>query len=806
MAGMAQHGSAAAFSGFSVCQPALGAALQWLPAIGTRELDDMINAFLPGPASIQAKRAHISMDFFEYSRQTGESFKFYPVATASFIPVTTSPANSTPYDSGYGSSFNHSPILSEQGSWTQSPAPFAAVASDARRSRSSVSKKPSTSSSQQTTVDFANHPGMRILTKDGRDVTNSASRGCKTKEQRDHAHLMRIIKACDSCRRKKIRCDPSHRKRNVSQASTSQAKQKPAKKARKAAESPPVAVVGATADSLVGTALGADETTLSFPSFDTTAPEDVEQFWNDFITFDQEPVAGAEYGVDHFLFDHFADPRGCSPSIPSSSTSPSQVFTPITPARSGTSPAVSSDLVSSFTDEASLQDPAVPYLNPGVAHGTNYVDFNLFSPGPEVLDDDPVLEMRDLASRERSPQTHGVASSHILVADDSWCSSPGDVGAPIASAASAAQSPSSGGLDAAPQGLAADTVDASWVDLQSMTDFAPWYYDPGPSELVEGESSTGRRPTTQRAAFDVRRADVQFDNHCGSTGQPTNHMRIAEGGVSETVAGSSTQSPATETSPSDALGQSRCSRCRGPANAVHPSVPRSSVSPSTSPLPTAVTSASVGGAPVTSVHSVAPNSVTQSDTPTSAGSGVVVATMVRCGRSCSSSPAPSQPVVDVEYASSVPPDGLQVVRRGAGVLGAVLATILISISTPPTRRILAGEDVKNALFFQLAVLDLVSLLCACALQAHLASQVNLVNILAITSISLARLAPRCAGPSSASRLASGSLPSSTRSGILDSALSKTQAVTRSLRDLRCAALQRARSLTSRLALMRTLRF
>jgi len=43
------------------------------------------------------------------------------------------------------------------------------------------------------------------MTRDGVDVTSTAGRGTKTKEQREHAHLMRIMKACDACKRKKIR-------------------------------------------------------------------------------------------------------------------------------------------------------------------------------------------------------------------------------------------------------------------------------------------------------------------------------------------------------------------------------------------------------------------------------------------------------------------------------------------------------------------------------------------------------------------------------------------------------------------------
>ena len=53
-------------------------------------------------------------------------------------------------------------------------------------------------------------PGFSIMTKDGIDVTSSAGRGTKTKEQREHAHLMRIMKACADCKRKKVRVSCSY--------------------------------------------------------------------------------------------------------------------------------------------------------------------------------------------------------------------------------------------------------------------------------------------------------------------------------------------------------------------------------------------------------------------------------------------------------------------------------------------------------------------------------------------------------------------------------------------------------------------
>ncbi|KAK4459408.1 hypothetical protein QBC42DRAFT_9966 [Cladorrhinum samala] len=384
MANMARNGTAgnATFNGFSVFQPALGATLQWLPQIGTPELDDMINAFLPGPASIQDKRAHISMDFFEYSRQTGESIKFYPVA------MSATPATS-PYDSGYASSFNASPVISEQSSWTQSPLTFAPFEEPAAAPRT-ASKKSSSSSP----IDFANHPGMRIMTKDGRDVTNSASRGCKTKEQRDHAHLMRIIKACDACKRKKVRCDPSHRRRTGSQASSaSPVETRPAKKSKKASKPAPApAAPPPTTDSLAADAMMAPEMAFSSSSFDVVINADeLDELWSQYVNFDhQQPVTVAnDFSFDDFVFDSF------TPSSASAS-SPSNVFPP--------SPAVVSDL---STEVSTQQDPALPYMNPDVALGTNYIDFNLYSPSSSFYDDDPVFFQRDVGSRHSPAVVNG---------------------------------------------------------------------------------------------------------------------------------------------------------------------------------------------------------------------------------------------------------------------------------------------------------------------------------------------------------------------------------------------------------------
>ncbi|KAL2157945.1 hypothetical protein VTH06DRAFT_5000 [Thermothelomyces fergusii] len=805
---MARHGAAGAFTGFSVCQPALGAALQWLPAIGTPELDEMINALLPGPASIQDKRAHISMDFFEYSRQTGETFKFYPVPRGNFTPATASPATSTLYDSGYASSINRSPALSEQGSWTQSPAPLTPAVFDTKtKPRSSGSKKPSGSSSRQQTIDFANHPGMRILTRDGRDVTNSASRGCKTKEQREHAHLMRIIKACDLCKRKKVRCDPSHRKRSASQAAAvQQPEQKPAKRAKKAEEGPSR---GVASDAPIDLTAAEPLTTQNppFPAVDLGFPLESGDFWNEFVTLDQEPgVAAPAPVLDDFIFDSFADfPSFLSPSSGSSATSPSQVLTPVTPERAVASPVVASDRVIELSGAGSPQDPAVPYLNPGVALGTHYVDFNLYSPGPDVYDEDPVLQMRDLGSRQHSPQSTAHAADNVL-----------DHNTPSTSATHV-------DVSTPPQAFASQPYGAAGQATVSPLDLS-LDHDPGDTPYHDPQPSSTRQASANRKTM-------------------TNHNRLLQEPVADH--GRYRRADAHESGVDAALAaQSPVARASSPAvpgsyaSAVVANAPRWSVSPSKERRSRIIDVSSPSGGSYPAVRSCAPAGISQSDVSVSGASprpSAPVAARRAGSPQCSSATVSStagassrQKSPGVALRSAMPSDlccsassrrpagrkpgssavrgGQHVVQQQAAVaVNTARATVLLS--TLPTRRSVAGKNAAvSTSFFQLAVLGLVSFLCACALQAHLASQTSLVNMLAITTVSLARLAPRCFGLPGAARAAPITLPPPAQPGIAGNLLSLVQPVVSGSSKVQQSALSRwARRILPRTRLVRALR-
>ncbi|KAI1423891.1 hypothetical protein F5Y12DRAFT_505026 [Xylaria sp. FL1777] len=375
MSSMSRNNSVNSLMGFSVHQPSIGSPLQFFPAMGSKQLDEMIDAYVPGDASILDKRAAVSMEFFEYTMATGDLFKFFMV-----YPTLGSTNTSPTMDSDYHSGFTTSPVMSES-QWT-----------------STSSRVVSSSSSKKATPanDFSNLPGMKIMTKDGRDVTNSASRGCKTKEQRDHAHLMRIIKACDSCRRKKTKCDPSH-KRPAAGTSSGKISKKASKNSRPAAAPPQTAAKEALHNIEFDQIFSASS--LSFDSFAESLHAPTDGFsmeWDQFIQYDEEPTEAIPYDYDFFL-----DPAGffspaTTASFPSSSTSPSQL--PITP--------IDRDVnIIDNSTEGHDHKPILPYLNPAlVEDGRNYVDFNLYSPQSSFLDEDLDLVKEVAASPIHSQQ------------------------------------------------------------------------------------------------------------------------------------------------------------------------------------------------------------------------------------------------------------------------------------------------------------------------------------------------------------------------------------------------------------------
>lgn len=756
-------------AGFSVMQPSLGDALQWLPAIGSPELDEMIHAYLPGPASISDKRAHISMDFFEYSRQTGENFKYYALPSASFSAASTaSPASSAAFvDSGY-STFNDSPVVSDISSWTQSPAAFTpAYSFDENMTTSRASKKSPASGSKQT--DFSSHPGMRIMTKDGRDVTNSASRGCKTKEQRDHAHLMRIIKACDACKRKKIRCDPSHKKRSASQASSSPTEAKPNKKIKRAEPAQAPVSFDPLPAFFVPTAFdAAAEVDNSFPTYESL-PENID--WNEFLVLD-EPTLHQSYMPEEFNF--FQDSQDFFAS--SSSSSPSQA-SPQTPAPSGRSPAViSGDIL-----DASL-DPIVPYLQPGVAHGTNYADFNLYSsPRDFFLDEEPLLVSKQAISQapQQESQSDGGVDSQFVSAQtssqmitvahgDEYYSSP--YSSPTASA-----DPHDGQHDD-PRQL--DEYRYSRVSVVS-----PQHRPQGPQPGTQSESSPSATQTCTPSLLSV--LDTQLSRHDPGTLSSSHQSSllikpsVEPSGSLAYIARSSRTSSAVAATQSD-LGYSGDGDGDGDG----------SPSPGGQQRCQQTSSYAMMATPSASTLS----SVSAPASPDWRPSGSLVSTSSPRELCCTFA-------TPIQSAVQATPEQSQILGGdlSASALNSGLETGLFS--TLPMRLLAVGHDDKpSSSIYQLVVLGLVSFLLAIAMQAQfLGHQADLsvgLNALIMASITFTTLRRR-------SGLADKVSPNSwgaPATGIIDNVKTKIHTVSAALDGLRCAVLQRMRSSVPRLPL------
>jgi hypothetical protein len=237
---------------------------------------------------------------------------------------------------------------------------------------------------------------MRILTKDGRDVTNSAGRGSKTKEQRDHAHLMRVIKACDACRRKKTRCDPSHKRRTTSSSRGQPHSQRPSessvrstKKARTAkrtaAPEPQVEASATTAHSLLDNEALLDTPTGSYDSISET-PDD---FWLQYVNFEGPAPFPEEYNL--------ANPFGSF-----SSHSASENASPLQPLVPFPSAYVNPVDLSAVTP----QEPRLPYLQSDGLVGTDYVDFNLYSPASDFVEEDAEVSKSSRSRTASYQQRH----------------------------------------------------------------------------------------------------------------------------------------------------------------------------------------------------------------------------------------------------------------------------------------------------------------------------------------------------------------------------------------------------------------
>lgn len=200
---------------FTITQLELGSQLIWEPAVGTAEHDRLVDAYIPGPANLQQKRATIALDFFD---TTAASTMPAPFCRTYLVATNTPEFAARP---------SYSPAFAPTSSYSPSTHAASTPSSSFSASSSSLSSKSSkrsisSLSSAASASPAKRLPGFSIMTADGVDITNNQSRGPKTKAQREQAAKMRKLGACPACKRSKQKCEPSHHRPAPMSASSSQ--------------------------------------------------------------------------------------------------------------------------------------------------------------------------------------------------------------------------------------------------------------------------------------------------------------------------------------------------------------------------------------------------------------------------------------------------------------------------------------------------------------------------------------------------------------------------------------------------------
>ncbi|OBT65408.1 hypothetical protein VE03_06107 [Pseudogymnoascus sp. 23342-1-I1] len=192
---------------FTITQLELGSPLMWEPAVGTADGDRLVDAYIPGPASLQQKRATIALDFFDTTAASTMPAPF----CRTYLVATSAPE----FAAGPSYSPAFAPITSYSPSTHAASTPSSLSSKSSKRSISSLASAASASPAKRL-------PGFSIMTADGVDITNNQSRGPKTKAQREQAAKMRKLGACPACKRSKQKCEPSHHRPAPMSASSSQ--------------------------------------------------------------------------------------------------------------------------------------------------------------------------------------------------------------------------------------------------------------------------------------------------------------------------------------------------------------------------------------------------------------------------------------------------------------------------------------------------------------------------------------------------------------------------------------------------------
>lgn len=160
----------------------------------SKELAEAIHAYIPGSFTLQEKQRQISSEFcFWRSMACPEGPASYFYDASPVLEFSSFSSNELSFD-------QHLPSMIEQSSFGTKESSGSKSAPTRRSKANKVAKK-----TPAKVASGPRLPGFSIMTKDGIDITDLAPRGPKTKEQREHAAMMRKLQACPTCKKRKQR-------------------------------------------------------------------------------------------------------------------------------------------------------------------------------------------------------------------------------------------------------------------------------------------------------------------------------------------------------------------------------------------------------------------------------------------------------------------------------------------------------------------------------------------------------------------------------------------------------------------------
>ncbi|KAH6675837.1 hypothetical protein B0J14DRAFT_373045 [Halenospora varia] len=189
-------------SSFVVSQSFPGALLTFDPPMHSPELQNLVEKWLPDSSlALSDKYAAVTFTFLKWR---DDSCPSGPALRRFAVPIPE-PAHATAKSSGQKRKLHSSSQLLREESNIQAPSSAFQPLESSTKPKTRKKYPPEPPRNMQSTE-------FSVLTPNTIGNLKNGPRGPKTKLQRDHAWKMRKIGSCNDCRKRKLRCQPNHKR------------------------------------------------------------------------------------------------------------------------------------------------------------------------------------------------------------------------------------------------------------------------------------------------------------------------------------------------------------------------------------------------------------------------------------------------------------------------------------------------------------------------------------------------------------------------------------------------------------------